>query len=67
MPSEVVNTPSLKAFKVRLDVALRNLVSWKVSLPIRGGLELDDFKGPYQPKSFYDSIEHFQIHMRHRK
>ena len=28
----------------------------EVSLPIAGGLELGDFKGPFQPKSFYDSM-----------
>jgi len=28
--------------QVRLDGALSNLVWWKVSLPVAGGLELDD-------------------------
>jgi len=27
-----------------------------VSLPIAGGLELDDLKGPFQPKPFCDSM-----------
>jgi len=30
---------------------LSNLVLWKVSLPMAGGLELDE---PFQPKAFYD-------------
>jgi len=33
-----------------LDGALSNLVWWEVSLPIAGGAELDDLKGPFQPK-----------------
>jgi len=44
LPSEVVDAPSLEAFKARLDGALSNLVKWEVSLPIAGGLELDDLK-----------------------
>ena len=27
-----------------------------MSLPIAEGLELDDLKGPFQPKPFYDSV-----------
>jgi len=27
-----------------------------VSLPIAGGLELDDLKDPFQPKPFYDLV-----------
>ena len=54
MPSEAVDAPSLEAFKARLDGALSNLVL--VSLPIAGGLELDDLKDPLQPESFYDSM-----------
>jgi len=30
-----------------------------VSLPIAGGLELDDLKDPFQPKPFYDSMSLF--------
>jgi len=41
LPREVVATPSLAAFKASLDGALSNLVQWKMSLPIAGGLELD--------------------------
>jgi len=43
LPGEVVAAPSLAVFKVRLDRALSNLVWWKVSLPMAGGLEPDDF------------------------
>ena len=53
--SEVVNAPSLEAFKARLHGAENNLVYWELSLPIAGGLELNDFKGPFQPNPFYDS------------
>ena len=34
--------PSLEVFKARLDGALGNLVWWEVSLPMAGGLELDE-------------------------
>ena len=52
LPSEVVDISSLEAFQARLDGALSNLVYREVSLPIAGGLDLDDFKGPFQPKPF---------------
>ena len=42
LPREVVDAPSLETFKARLDGALSNLVWWKVSLPMAGGLERDD-------------------------
>jgi len=42
MPREAVAAPSLAVFKARLDGALSNLVRWKVSLPVAGGLELGD-------------------------
>ena len=42
LPREVVDAPSLEVFKARLDGALSKLVWWKVSLPMAGGLELDD-------------------------
>ena len=41
-PREVVDATSLEVFKTRLDGALSNLVYWQVSLPMAGGLELDD-------------------------
>ena len=34
---EVVDAPSLEAFKARLDVALGSLVRWLVTLHIAGG------------------------------
>jgi len=43
LPREFVTAPSLAVFKARLDGALSNLVSWKMSLLMAGGLELDDF------------------------
>jgi len=36
--SEVVDAPSMEAFKARLDVVLGNLVWWLVTLHIAGGL-----------------------------
>jgi len=42
LPREAVAAPSLAEFKARLDEALSNLVWWKVSLPVAGGLELGD-------------------------
>ena len=56
MPREVVDAPSLEAFKARLDVALGSLVWWLVTLPIAGGLKLGDHCGPFQPRPFYDCM-----------
>jgi len=42
LPREVVEAPSLETFKARLDGALSNLVWWKMSLLMAGGLEPDD-------------------------
>lgn len=39
---EAVDTPSMEVFKTLLDGALRNLVQWKVSLPMAGMVELGD-------------------------
>ena len=47
---------SLEAFRVRLDGALSNLVSLKMSLLMAEGLDAMIFKGPSQPKPFYDSM-----------
>ena len=54
---EDVNVPSLEALKARLYEAVSNLVKREMSLPIAGGLELDDLKGPFQPKPFYDAMK----------
>ena len=56
LPKEVVDAPSLEAFKARLDVALGSPVWWLVTLHIAGGLKLDDHCGPFQPRPFYDSM-----------
>ena len=37
LPKEVVDAPSLLAFKARLDVALGSLGCWLVTLHIAGG------------------------------
>ena len=37
LPKEAVDTPSLEAFKARLDVALGSLVWWLVTLHTAGG------------------------------
>ena len=47
LPKEVVDAPSLE--NARLDVALGSLVEWLTTLPMAGGLKLDDFCGPFQP------------------
>jgi len=39
LPREAVVAHSLVVFKARLDGALSNLVWWKMSLPMAGGLE----------------------------
>jgi len=55
LPKEVVDAPSLEAFKARLDVALGSLVWWLATLHIAGGLKPDDHCSPFQVKTFYDS------------
>ena len=39
LPKEVVDVPSLEAFKARLDVAVGSLVQWLATLPVAGGVE----------------------------
>jgi len=56
LPKQVVDAPSLQAFKARLEVALGSLVCWVVTLHIAGGLKLDDHCGPFQPRPFYGSL-----------
>ena len=55
LPKEVVDVPSLEAFKARLDVALGSLVWWLATLHIAGGLKLNDHC-LFQPRPFYDSL-----------
>ena len=57
LPREVVDAPSLKTFKVRLDGALSNLIQFTMSLLIAEGLDCMTFKGPVQPKPFYGSMK----------
>ena len=61
LPKEVVDAPSLKAFKARLDVALGSLVWWLATLHIAGGLKLDEHCGPLQLKPSCDSIIQVQF------
>jgi len=42
LPREAVDALSLAVLKARLDRALSNLVSWKVSCAHGRGVELDD-------------------------
>jgi len=57
LPSEVVDAPSLDAFKARLDGALSNLSNLVRGVPAYSmGVGTNDLKGPFQPKPFYDSI-----------
>ena len=42
LPRETVDAPSLEMSKTRLDGALSKLVWWEVSLPMAGGMKLDD-------------------------
>jgi len=56
LPKEVVDAPSLEAFKTRLDVALGSLVWWLATPHIAGGLKLDDHYGPFQPRPLHDSM-----------
>ena len=42
LPKEVVDAPSLEAFKARLDVALGSLVWWLTTLHIAQELKQDD-------------------------
>ena len=56
LPKEVVDAPSLEAFKARLDVALGSLVWWLVTLHIAEGVKLTDHSGPFQPRPFCDSM-----------
>ena len=56
LPKEVVDAPSLEAFKARLDVADGSPVWWLATLHVAGRLKLDNHCGPFQPRPFYDSV-----------
>ena len=47
LPREVVDSPSLETFKLRLDRALSNLIELKMSLLAAGKLDLMSFKSPF--------------------
>jgi len=58
LPKEVVDAPISGGIQgqAKLDVALGSLVEWLGTLPMAGGLKLDDHCGPFQPRPFYDSM-----------
>ena len=56
LSKEVVHTPSLKAFKARLDVALGSLVWWLATLQTARGLKLRDHCCTFQLRPLYDSM-----------
>ena len=58
LSKEVVDAPSLDAFKAGLDVALGSLVWWLATQPMEEGLKLDDHCGLFQPRPFGDSMIH---------
>ena len=60
LPKEVVDAPSLEAFKARLDMALVSLDWWLATLLRAEGLKLDDHCGPFQPRPFYGSVKVLQ-------
>ena len=59
LPKEVVDSPTLEAFKARLDVALGSLLWWLKTLHIAGRMKLDDHYTSIQPRPFYDSVLQF--------
>jgi len=61
LPREVVEALSLETFKARLDGALTNLIQLKISLLAAWGLGWMTFKGPFQPKAFYDSLNTYNF------
>ena len=56
LPKEVVDAPSLEAFKARLDAVLGSLVWWLAPLHIAEGLKLNDPYSPFHLRPFYDSF-----------
>ena len=56
LPEEVVDAPSLEAFKPRLDVALGSPLQWLATLHVAGGLKLHDHGGPFHPRPLYHSM-----------
>ena len=62
LPKEAVDTPSLKTFKVRLDVALGSLVSWLMTLHIAGELKLDDHVVLFNPGHSMNSMNFMKMY-----
>ena len=56
LPREAVNAASLEAFRARLDGLLGSLIWWLAELLTAVGLELDELRGPLQPKPFCDVL-----------
>jgi len=55
LPKEVVDAPSVEAFRARLDLTLGSLVM--VGDPAHSrGMKLDGHCGPFQLRPFYDPI-----------
>jgi len=53
LPKEVVDAPSLEAFKA-IQGWLWLWAAWSGGWRPPGGLKLDDHCGPFQPRPFYD-------------
>lgn len=51
-----MNGPFLEVLKARIGGALSDLILWKLSLPMAGGMELDELLCPFQPKPFCVSV-----------
>lgn len=64
LPREVVDSPSLKTFKIRLDGAVSNLIWLKMSLLIVEELDLMTFKCAFQSKLTYESTIHVSADIR---
>jgi len=56
LPREVMDAPSLKAFKPRLDGGPEQPDLVEGNPSCERGLELDDICGTFQSKIFYDSL-----------
>ena len=56
--------PTPETLKVRLDGALSNLTELTMTLLIAEGSDKMIFKGPFQPKLFYDSLDTQHIYSK---
>jgi len=55
-PEKLWMSQFLEVLKVKLDGAMGSLTYWSATLPMTGGLEVDELLGPFQLKPFCDSI-----------